>query len=365
MIKEKHISEQSLIDLVFEINNNEIADRLHLDKCAFCKKRFEYYSEVLKESDNKNISPSEFLEARIRKSVSEPEINFIKSELFFSKPAISIAAGFVMIITASILWLAWPERKVSSVKEISASVEYLKNVPGADGSNRFISSAVAGNTIEAGHSSPVIISIDKTFSIVLSSGSKLKIIQLRKPDNDKPLLAQFYLEKGEILARFGHDGLKVDYSFETQNAVIKSIGTEFLLKSDNNITGLSMAEGKVNLMLKPDGKTIETTGGMTYTAGREFSSEINSTDTINRIALLSKFREKDNEIEKPGTFKERKKEMKTPNTDYKEKALAEDENSGTKADDNNRRNDRAKELREEAKRLKDEQEELRRKSIRK
>ena len=263
-MKQMHPTIKDLIDLHLGISSQESDLLSHLEQCTDCRNRFNEFSAALSASDNSNISPSVSLEERIRRSLREfDKIKYLKPGRHILKPALGIAAALVIAFTAFVVWYTRPldNSIIASLKSFNGETNINEQVV-------LSGTAGEGAVIQTGISSVAAISVDKAFSVILSSDGRLKIIQLRRSGSDKPLIAGFYLEKGELLARFGHDEIATDYSFETQSAVIKSLGTEFMLKADSGTTSLIMIEGKVIFKDISGEKSSEAVQGMTYSAGR-------------------------------------------------------------------------------------------------
>jgi len=247
----KHIKKVVLIKTALGINtgNNDYFIE-HIKNCASCSKKYENIRMLLAPSDNSEMAPSNNLESRILRSYREiNRLNKAPSRVsgirtgFLPGPVLAAAAAVVIIAGAL---LVKPFFMPDATAEIILT-KFRGSVT-ADGRAALTGTKIlSGGAVMTEKGSYAEIRFKDSFRIVLNEETLLRIIRAETGPRDT-LIFDFHIERGSVYSKFIHGG-KTAYSFTTPEAVVHSIGTEFVLGTSGKTT-LILTEGNVRVRKK-------------------------------------------------------------------------------------------------------------------
>lgn len=253
----KHPLERKIIDALLLGEQSGMRDvRSHIAGCDSCREKYERYSALLNPSDNSSLSPSPSVESRIAQSFRREMSSPRPRKGILWKPVLAMA---VLLIIAGSLFLF----RRDSVQPVSITVSDFNGRVYVDNRQVQRRLEIKLAALRTGIGSRVTISYPDAFDITLLENAALMITEGYFSEKRNLYRFSFELGKGMVYAVFPHDRTKVDYSFDTPQARIYSIGTEFLLTVSDRETVLIMLDGELQIQSRT-GRMVKARSGKRY-----------------------------------------------------------------------------------------------------
>jgi hypothetical protein len=262
----KHLSLETLTEIVIKrewIEEGEIHD--HLEACQSCRNSLVSLERILSPSGNRALFPSPEVEKRILASFNESKPGKPAGLKQTRRRALAAAliTGAASAAAAVIFLVFTPFHKpalTAPVKISDSNGDLFINDIRASGK----AMAETGSLLCTGRDSSVRISHENHFSIILAPDSRLLIKESRFDAGKNTLIFAFVLSHGRVYGEFNHTGVKLNYSFETPQARMDSIGTKFLLSTDGEKTELVLTEGSLDIRSFRENSILRAESGKTY-----------------------------------------------------------------------------------------------------
>jgi hypothetical protein len=265
----KHPEKERIIDYLLSEEKGDTETGKHISQCESCKRIYNDFNAILKQSDVSGISPSDELEERIFSSARTDEditkFDRVKGGFDKIKLSLALAAVLVMALVFNLVMNRGMEEHVTiSLKNISGDV-FLDNdiiMHQTDIHNI--------HTIKTGNESKVDINYKDLFTINVGCNSVFRVEKIDSYNKKEKRDFVFSLLKGIVYSRFKHEKENNRFSFLTPNSEIFSIGTKFVLTADKNKTILLLKEGTVKLKSKKTVKGKTSQNEMTATHNKKY-----------------------------------------------------------------------------------------------
>ncbi|PKL37288.1 MAG: hypothetical protein CVV44_16790 [Spirochaetae bacterium HGW-Spirochaetae-1] len=267
----------------------------HISSCQDCAKKYEAHLALIKPSDNSTVMPSEQVERRLiqsYRSMQKPVKRALPDRL---RPlALGVAASIMFMFGIYFSLFRDGRDETIDITAVKISGSFMINeTKAAQGA-----AIKAGSSLETARESRSEIGLQETFSIAMAPQSRLEVDEARYDRKSERKIFSFLLNRGTVYARFRHNESGLEYSFHTQQALIHSIGTQFLLQAEEKATTVLLTEGRLKITSMETGETIELTEG-----NRCVITSTMRTDAIteaDRNEILALTREFENRAEHTG-----------------------------------------------------------------
>lgn len=271
-----HPDKKTIIKAILSEDENYSDILLHVSECEECRRRFNAIGAVLKSSDNSKIISSDDLEKRVVRSfqrIKHEETQKKSIFLFknnFLKPLIVSVAMFFIVLSSFIIF---KDQTGNGLKGVQAVLSSVKGTVTIDGVNAEPGAAlIIGSVIKTDDQSIAEITFNKQFRIELAGSTIFSVEKTAFNENQNKYIFSFNLEKGTIYSEFYHNNRHMEYSFNTPDAVVYSIGTKFLLSAAEEKTDLFLTEGTLKIRSISSGEEIRSTDGKKYSIGSKITS---------------------------------------------------------------------------------------------
>jgi|GEM_PF-2137064 len=257
----------------------------HISSCQDCAKKYETHLALLKPSDNSTVTPSEQVERRLihsYRSMQKPGKKALPDRL---RPLALGAAASVIVMFGIYLSLFRDGREDAiDMTAVRISGSFMINeTTAARGAT-----LTTGSSLETAHESRAEIGLRETFSIFMAPQSRLEVDEARYDRKSEHKIFSFLLDQGTVFARFRHNESGLEYSFQTQQALIHSIGTQFLLQAEEKATTVLLTEGRLKITSMETGETIELTEGNRCVITSTMQTDAITTADKNEILALTR-----------------------------------------------------------------------------
>lgn len=311
----RHPEKRDILNAALKISDESrrSAVQTHLSQCRPCRERYELVTALLSSSDNSAVAPSDKPYQLIIGSLREIEkgekhiptepIQHINRLL---KPAIAIAASALVIIIAA---LAIRYSETNAPESLPIAFEKLRGTVYINNTTARPRSVIGESTILRTEDKAIAaVTYHDLIKIMLSDNTTLKIKKAEYHRGKNVFRLAFDLSQGTLYSSFSHRGVKIDYSFETPEARIQAIGTEFLLHASEDKTILIVTRGSVYIKSTVSGEEIKSIEGKKYIITSSIEEGKTDAEAIRMIQSLKDYMEtkkspKKIKLEKRSAFK--------------------------------------------------------------
>jgi len=253
----KHPREKKIIDVVLlREESGMTAVQSHIVGCDACREKYERYSALLDSSDNSSLAPSPSVEARIAQSFRREMSALPPRKGILWKPVLAMA---VLLIIAGVIFLFQRD----SVQPVSITVNDFNGRVYVDKQKVERRLEIELAEIRTEMHSQVTLSYPDTFDITLLDNTALMVTEGYFSKKRDLYRFSFDLGRGMVYAVFPHDHPRIEYSFNTPQARIYSIGTEFLLRTSERESVLIMIDGELQIQCH-SGRIAKAQSGKRY-----------------------------------------------------------------------------------------------------
>lgn len=139
-------------------------------------------------------------------------------------------------------------------------IKFIRNFKAVDISA--VKSLNKSDVIKTGIGSECILLLENNINICLLENTEIKI---KKLFVNNRLKFNAKLNKGKLIVQVGKLSNEYSFNIQTDEIILKVIGTEFMLEKKHNATTFAVNEGIVEIINKKSGKVFELKAGMTVT----------------------------------------------------------------------------------------------------
>lgn len=260
----------------------------HLHTCSTCSKIYKDM-QILLNPEYVKLEPSPQLKNRVMLSFKKTQ----QRRLSFSEYAYKYKFAFaaVTVILSAVLFLFNVRKQPVQISQLSLPVMKISGDIFLNSQKINASQAVKDDSIISGRNSAAEISYPDIFSIKAAGETEVAIVKAEKNINND---FTFNLVKGILWITWKHDSDSA-YTFVTGQCTIKSVGTEFILISNNEKTTVFQIEGFVKIVTNDAAEKL-TSAGRKYVISKDVQISDLQDNDLRQIKNL--FEKKTNLIKK-------------------------------------------------------------------
>ncbi len=252
----KHVSHKDLIKIFIEGADvkRSVIIKKHLAKCRACALKYKKLQNICAPYYQQKISIPEAVKERVLNSFHKINDNLYKKPVeikFYQRPYFKPVLGFALALIIFSLGIGL----------------YLFNQNNKTEQVFFTVKNKEGNVLLNNQNLKAGLKISEKSRLLLTGQAKIELALANRIQIFLAGKGEFYIEKacldinakkyhfvfnfpeGQLFSNVDNSRRDIIYSYKTPQAVISPLGTQFILKSDENKTELYLQEGRVYLTM--------------------------------------------------------------------------------------------------------------------